>query len=347
MSLINNIEINNFKSIRNLKLENCNKINLLVGPPNVGKSNILEALAVTGLNIADLCKNINDFVRFNGFYDLINQGNENKAIEIFINECKYSIAEVGNTQLNNLEIKYRISKFYNEENPNSSFYFGINEKKEIKEYGKNPDVKFEDIQYYKFKNEIVFENTISKTLEKPSGQNLGTTILHYTELQKIIQNYLGKTKEELIISIDDNSVREPKISFALSDILKIERNYNLLSDTLKRIIFHLAAIYSNSNTTLLFEEPEAHCYEPYMIDFTNAISANENQNQYFIVTHSDYIIQEFLREAENRKNVNIYLINNIGYGTDAKLLSANEHEEVYKYGKNIFFNFHKLWEGND
>jgi AAA15 family ATPase/GTPase len=48
MALINNIEFQNFKSIGNLKLENCNKINLLVGPPNVGKSNILEALAIAG-----------------------------------------------------------------------------------------------------------------------------------------------------------------------------------------------------------------------------------------------------------------------------------------------------------
>ena len=40
-----NLEIKNFKSIKELKL-NTKKVNLLIGKPNVGKSNILEALGL-------------------------------------------------------------------------------------------------------------------------------------------------------------------------------------------------------------------------------------------------------------------------------------------------------------
>ena len=38
------IEIKRFKSIKHIVLKECKRINLLIGKPNVGKSNILEAL---------------------------------------------------------------------------------------------------------------------------------------------------------------------------------------------------------------------------------------------------------------------------------------------------------------
>ncbi|WP_352422975.1 AAA family ATPase [Proteiniphilum sp.] len=39
------ITIENFKSIRRIELEDCRWINLLIGKPNVGKSNALEAFS--------------------------------------------------------------------------------------------------------------------------------------------------------------------------------------------------------------------------------------------------------------------------------------------------------------
>ena len=41
--MIKNIAITNFKSIKNLSLK-AKKINIFIGEPNTGKSNILEAL---------------------------------------------------------------------------------------------------------------------------------------------------------------------------------------------------------------------------------------------------------------------------------------------------------------
>jgi len=41
--VLKSLEIKRFKSIRSLKLE-CRKVNLFIGPPDTGKSNILESL---------------------------------------------------------------------------------------------------------------------------------------------------------------------------------------------------------------------------------------------------------------------------------------------------------------
>ena len=48
-NIIEWVKIHNFKSIAGLKLEDCRRINLFIGYPNVGKSNVLEALSLFSL----------------------------------------------------------------------------------------------------------------------------------------------------------------------------------------------------------------------------------------------------------------------------------------------------------
>lgn len=43
---INSVSIENFKSVKSVTLSDCRRINVLIGRPNVGKSNLLEALAL-------------------------------------------------------------------------------------------------------------------------------------------------------------------------------------------------------------------------------------------------------------------------------------------------------------
>ena len=49
MEYIKNIEIKNFKSIRHQTIDDCRRVNVFIGYPNVGKSNILEALGLFSL----------------------------------------------------------------------------------------------------------------------------------------------------------------------------------------------------------------------------------------------------------------------------------------------------------
>jgi len=47
--MFNILQIQNFKSIKDLKLD-CKRVNIFIGKPNTGKTNILEALGLMGLN---------------------------------------------------------------------------------------------------------------------------------------------------------------------------------------------------------------------------------------------------------------------------------------------------------
>jgi AAA15 family ATPase/GTPase len=71
--MINELSIQNFKSIKLQKI-NCKKFNLFLGKPNVGKSNILEAISLLGAyNSTENEKIFSEFIRYekirNLFYD--------------------------------------------------------------------------------------------------------------------------------------------------------------------------------------------------------------------------------------------------------------------------------------
>jgi len=72
--MIENLRIWNFKSIRDLNLK-CSRINVFIGEPNTGKSNILEALGM--LSFLGHGGGLKDFIRFETMPDIF----YNKSIE--------------------------------------------------------------------------------------------------------------------------------------------------------------------------------------------------------------------------------------------------------------------------
>src|SRR5881396_1641806 len=64
--IVDRLEIFNFKSIKHLEMP-CRKVNIFIGEPNVGKSNILEAMAFFSPGILEDLKQV---IRFKSMTDL-------------------------------------------------------------------------------------------------------------------------------------------------------------------------------------------------------------------------------------------------------------------------------------
>jgi len=90
-NIINHIEINNFKSIRHLELSEFRKINLFIGRPNVGESNLLEALSLFNASIFKSeirelpSKKIKEFIGFENEPELFFEGEIERKINVNIN----------------------------------------------------------------------------------------------------------------------------------------------------------------------------------------------------------------------------------------------------------------------
>jgi AAA15 family ATPase/GTPase len=112
--------------------------------------------------------------------------------------------------------------------------------------------------------------------------------------------------------------------------------YSLCADTLKRYIFHLLAIKTNNNSIILLEEPEAHCFPPYISRISKEI-IEDKKNQYFIATHSQYLLTDFIEQCDP-KDLAIFVTTYRDYKTEFKELSKGEIKNIIEEGIDFFFN---------
>ena len=85
-SLIKNLHIKNFKSVRDLSLE-CDRINIFIGKPNAGKSNILEAISLLGAGYSGK-RFMDGFIRYTAIIQLFRDFDLNKKIEVIADETE-------------------------------------------------------------------------------------------------------------------------------------------------------------------------------------------------------------------------------------------------------------------
>jgi AAA15 family ATPase/GTPase len=172
-------------------------------------------------------------------------------------------------------------------------------------------------------------------LKHPFGKNLFEIIFTKKELADEISELF---KEYNLNFFYDTSSQDYKIMKIIgSSIFTVP--FFMTADTLQRLIFHKAAIASNKNSVLLFEEPEAHMFPPYISKFTTDVMYDENKNQYFIATHSPFVLNDFMENLEKED----YAIYAVGYKketgeTVVRRITNEEIHEIYQYGIDLFFN---------
>jgi AAA15 family ATPase/GTPase len=356
MSIINDIEIKNFKSIRHQKIEGCKRINVFVGPPNVGKSNILEGLGLlTYIKNSSYIRGFKSLVRVEKLTQLFNNYNFNEDAVIHFNK-KYSFV-VGYRDENEYNIRIYENEFGNIEKLLLRPYHvlgkpiyknegsGFSRTEGVDDFlGDFVDVQKVDVRPYKFLHTKEFNASYSaKTFLIPEGSNMNEVIIANPKLQDEFEELLKPYDVDIVFDISNNEIGvTPKTTNRKIFPIPI----TLVADTLVRLMFFKTAIYANKNSVLLFEEPEANCYEPYIMEITNAIKNDKNENQFFIVTHSQYVIDELMRDEESRNDTNIYLVGLENNETKVKLLSAEASKDAYQTGLNLFFNYQTLWDEN-
>ncbi len=86
-NFIEHIYIRNFKSILECEISACKRINLFIGRPNVGKSNIIEALSVFSISYLreNASKKLSNLIRIENEAELFYNGNWEKESEIHTN----------------------------------------------------------------------------------------------------------------------------------------------------------------------------------------------------------------------------------------------------------------------
>lgn len=323
-TIINHIHINNFKSIKNIVLEDCRRINLFIGKPNVGKSNLLEAMSLFCLPYLKYAKkkSIQQFVRVENDAELFFDGHIEKPIQL---ETDAISAEM---HLNNMGLSYLLN--YNDSKESGlSLSFSnlvLSGKKNIDISPTNP------FRSYFYPTLFEKEKLPLNYLLPPNGSNLMNIVTLLPDLKKDLTSIFADYGLKYVFDTNSQEIKVLKEKNP-GEIFLIP--FQSIADTLQRLIFYKAAIESNNNAVLIFEEPEAHSYPPFISKITQSIIQSAN-NQFFITTHSPYVVNDFLELMGDE--LAIYFVDFKNGETIVKRASESDKQEIYEFGVDLFFN---------
>lgn len=85
----------------------------------------------------------------------------------------------------------------------------------------------------------------------------------------------------------------------------------------------------------MFEEPEAHSFPPYMTHLTQEI-IHKKDNQYFIATHSPFILNDLLENG--RDELSVYMVDFREGQTVVNSLTSEQLHEIFQNGVDLFTN---------
>jgi len=319
--MIKRLNIQNFKSVKNLELD-CKKINIFIGAPNTGKSNLLESVGIFSLPYAKL----EELIRFekdmsNLFYDQ----DLASRIKIFSNNLMFEIQSV-----KEMFIGWGQQKTDNQGIFHFNFEF---------DYGGNGKFSSNGISPFKFyKFEVIddFKSHEPGFLRPPKGENLLTLL----QTNKILKEFVRDILSEFRLRIGFRpKERQLEVVKEIEDVI-ISYPYPMVSDTIQRIIFHITAIETNKDSIIIFEEPEAHAF-PYYTKFLAERIAMDKTNQYFISTHNPYFLLSLI-EKSPKDDINVFITYFKDYKTLVRLLTQEEMSEALDLEESIFFNLDKF-----
>ncbi len=324
MQKIDNIEIKNFKSIRYQKIEGCKRINVFIGYPNVGKSNILEALSSI-----QYCKmlpgiDLRELFRFEDATELFFEANAKQDGIVSYNKSKSVFIKFVD--------KNSVQMFATGYHPDSVRIVSAGGKKVS---------DLIDIFKYEFRQNIDNEKGSSyRHLQSPFGENLFLMLREKLALRKSFNEILVNYNLRLLIDKTSNSIKLIK-SIDSDSIFQL--SYGLLADTLQRLFFYKTATITNQNSVLLFEEPASHMFPPYISKFTSDIIYDENNNQFFITTHSPFVLNDLMDNLKSDE-LAIFIVSykkETGE-TIINRMSDEDMHEAYQFGYDFFMNIDKF-----
>lgn len=323
--MISKLNVSNFKSVRHLSID-CKKVNLFIGEPNTGKSNILESLAFLSWS-ARPKNNLGDYIRFqatqNLFYDqLLDQ-------EIGVSLLGQKSAELYlrfDNENFRLSLERTIPGSIATLNYEGVFSGSVNDFAAF-------------IKFFRFKNLPNSPDVTSGGLNPPDGPNLFSVVFGSESLREIMKEFFQKYRLRLLLKPQEKLFEIQK----QKDDLVYSYPYTLTSDTLRRIIFYTVAIASNKDSVLVFEEPESNAF-PYYTKYLGERIALDKTNQFFIATHNPYLLSAII-EKSRKEDVQVFITYFKDFQTRVKPLTPDEVVDLME--ADPFFNLDRFIEAEE
>ncbi|MCB0736835.1 MAG: AAA family ATPase [Bacteroidetes bacterium] len=314
------LKIQNFKSVKNIKIDT-KRVNIFIGEPNSGKSNILESLFYLSVNSTNFQDQI---TRAKDISNIAFDSNYNDPISLNTNLLGFQISQTNQSNLFKIEYT-KGDKILATANVNASGYVSDSN-----------DIFNTSFKYYSYKNLDTFSQDHRPFLAPPFGQNLPYLLLSNPKLKKIVSEIFSQKGFRLVMKPVQKEIEIVKDK---NDEL-YSYPYHTTSETLRRYAFMRLAIESNKDSVLIFDEPEANTFPFYSKMVAELIGADES-NQYFIATHSPYLLMSLI-EKTPLKDLNIVKTEMIDFETRATSINPRLFGDMLEMGSDIFYELERL-----
>jgi len=338
--MLTELHIRNFKSVKAVDLK-CSRINVFIGEPNTGKSNILETIALLHLFVDRYRKftksDLSFIFRISQWNQLFHWRDLSQAI---------SLDAVVNSE-HSIQLKLQ----YNESINWISVVHGDNEITALNPNDLNYDLALEKdgivrFGFYRFRSRSVFRSREDRFVVPPDAPNLLEVVrTGGRELVSALSYLFSKYGLELALEMPSGSIKLQHSIIKMDKDIRIVAllPYSLLSDTLQRMVFNLAVILGNKKMVIALEEPETHTFPVYVKYLAELIALDEKANQYFITTHNPYFLVSLLEKAP-KGDVNVFVTSLDNHETKVRMLTDRQREEILDLDLDVFFNLDKFWE---
>jgi hypothetical protein len=328
--MIQEVEIQNFQSIRQLRL-GCRRINLFIGPPNTGKSNLLESLGMFSLPYDP--EKLRAFARCQTMADLFHDQDVGSPVRVRADGYAWTL-EYEPLVTPPFQIKagrVELSQF------EKHVFFGCR-------YDFDAALKIcvafnprlIPFRFYRFAWPERFPEEWPDFLRPPHGENMLHLLLRREPLRERIAGIFAEHGLRLVLRPWEARIELQKEAEGRA----IAYPYAMASEALCRLVFHLLAIETNEGGFLIFEEPEAHLH-PHHVRFLGERIALDARNQYWISTHSPHFLLAVLEKAP-LEDVAVFLTARHGGETWVRPLEKGEIQEIVDEERGFFFDLDRL-----
>lgn len=307
------IEVVRYKKIKNVKLENLKRVNIIAGKNNAGKSSMLEAIylltrqndifslldlyrrrgKLNSISAKWLDNQLKDEIFIQGLFE-----NNFTSLEILSYDDEESFDIDKNNYLKTIEIE---SKF-NDQELNTTYY--------LQDGGKSKSF-FKRIQ-------IICNSFMSSPFSQQNKDNLSLLYAKSVEdksISKIIEFIKNNIDHKLI---DINYVDDIEVPRFLVDHLDFDDSIDLTNfgEGVQRIFYIALNFAAAKNGVLLIDELDNAIHYSLLIKFTYFIQtlSEEFNVQVFITSHSGECINAFVENDYNNDKLSFYSLNEINEG---------------------------------
>lgn len=319
--MIDAVRIQNFKSIRQLSFTP-KRINLFIGEPNTGKSNVLEALAFFA---QEALSRFSEIFRFKTVSDLFFDQKVSEELNVRAGEWEFALKFTGTM--------FQGSFFQNPNEqtkiPKGQFQIGHTAA------GSIPRITT-PFRYFRFKPLDGFPNGNPSPLNPPYGDNLVAVLYANETLRRRVSDLIRSKGFRLQIKPADN---ELLIAKEVGDEL-YSYPWRSFSETLRRVIFYMALLETNKGQILLLDEPEAQTFPFYTKQLAERFALDET-NQFFITTHNPYLLSSVVSKARPEE-VAVFVTRMEKFETKVIPIPKERFPELLEFDADVFFNLEKL-----